>query len=115
MSPPRKPAPKKGNRAGNRPTGGSSRKPVPARGRTGPGGRGRSPQNQGPPVVGKRPSNPTFLAVVGLVWIAAAVGAALLIHRVWWPVPVICFAGVGFFYLRGAAGAYARRAGPDDE
>ena len=97
----------------------SNRKKRPASGRPGggrpstPPGTGKPPKGgrpaEGPPVVGKRPSNPTFLALVGLLWIAAAIGALLVLHRSWKLIPVVCFAGVGLLYLRGAAGAYLRR------
>jgi uncharacterized membrane protein len=64
--------------------------------------------------VGKRPSNPGFLAVIALMWFAAAIGAVFLIHKAWKPIPVIVFAGLGLLYLRGAAGAYSRREAPPD-
>lgn len=66
-------------------------------------------------MVGKRPSQPWLLFVVGLLWFGAAVGALVGIHRSWKIVPIICFAGVGFLYLRGAAGSYLRRPAPPDE
>src|SRR5438874_11791552 len=82
--------------------------------RPGPAGQ-RAPsvrQPQGPPVVGKRPSRPGFLAVAALLWFAAAIVAYFGLHTGWKLIPVICFAGVGFLYLRGAAGSYLRRPGP---
>jgi len=47
--------------------------------------------------------------VVGLLWVAAAIFALFALHTGWKLIPVICFAGVGFLYLRGAAGSYLRR------
>ncbi|MGH2717781.1 MAG: hypothetical protein ACRDJU_04280 [Actinomycetota bacterium] len=67
---------------------------------------------QGPPVVGKRPSNPGLLAAIAVMWFVAAVAVVFLIHEEWKIVPVIVFAGIGFLYLRGAAGAYSRREAP---
>jgi hypothetical protein len=89
----------------------------------GPGGRPKRPavtgtgrpgarQPEGRPVVGKRPSRPGFLAVCGLMWIAAAIFALFALHTGWKLIAVICFAGVGILYLRGAAGSYLRRPGP---
>jgi hypothetical protein len=63
-------------------------------------------------VVGKRPSRPGFLAVAAVLWFAAAIVAFFGLHTGWKLIPVICFAGVGFLYLRGAAGSYLRRPGP---
>ena len=79
--------------------------------RPGTAGKGTSGarQPQGPPVVGKRPSRPGFLAVAALLWFGAAVVAFFGLHTGWKLIPVICFAGVGFLYLRGAAGSYLRR------
>jgi hypothetical protein len=89
----------------------------------GPSGRSRPPaaagkgrpdarQPEGRPVVGKRPSRPGFLAVCGLLWIGAAIFALFALHTGWKLIAVICFAGVGMLYLRGAAGSYLRRPGP---
>jgi hypothetical protein len=82
--------------------------------RPGPPGKGTpgARQPQGPPMVGKRPSRPGFLAVAALLWFAAAIIAFFGLHTGWKLIPVICFAGVGFLYLRGAAGSYLRRPGP---
>ncbi|HEY2668676.1 MAG TPA: hypothetical protein VGK51_17735 [Actinomycetota bacterium] len=92
----------------------------PSRGGAGggkrPGAAGKGPpsarRSQGPPVVGKRPSRPGFLAVAAVLWFAAAIVAFFGLHTGWKLIPVICFAGVGFLYLRGAAGSYLRRPGP---
>jgi len=43
---------------------------------------------------------------------AAALFAYFGLHSSWKLIPAICFAGVGFLYLRGAAGSYVRRPGP---
>jgi hypothetical protein len=94
----------KGPRRG--PSGGSKPPSVAGKGRAGAG------RPEGPPVVGKRPSRPGFLAVLGLLWVAAAIFALFALHTGWKLIPVICFAGVGFLYLRGAAGSYLRRPGP---
>ncbi|HMC04789.1 MAG TPA: hypothetical protein VKJ83_04880 [Actinomycetota bacterium] len=95
-----------GGRA-NRGGAGRGKRPGPA-GTGAPGVR----QPQGPPVVGKRPSRPGFLAVLAVLWFAAAIFAYFGLHTGWKLIPVICFTGVGILYLRGAAGSYLRRPGP---
>ena len=95
-----------GGRA-NRGGAGRGKRPGPA-GKGAPGVR----QPQGPPVVGKRPSRPGFLAVLAVLWFAAAIFAYFGLHTGWKLIPVICFTGVGILYLRGAAGSYLRRPGP---
>jgi hypothetical protein len=65
--------------------------------------------NAGSPQIGRRPSNPSFLALVGLMWVVAGV-AALLKLRAGWKIAVgIVFIGIGLFYLRGAAMTVVRR------
>lgn len=75
---------------------------------------GKRPEDQGPPLVGKRPSNPGFLAAIAVMWFVAAIAAVFIIHAAWKAIPVIVFAGIGFLYLRGAAGAYSRREPPGE-
>jgi hypothetical protein len=74
-------------------------------------GPGRRPP-QGPPVVGKRPSQVAFLAACALLWFAAAAFAFFGLDAGWRLIPAICFAGIGILYLRGAAGSYLRRPAP---
>lgn len=102
--------------AKGRPPAGRGR-PAPGKGRTAPGkGRGTGGgAAQGPPVIGKRPSNPGFLAAVALMWFVAAIAAVFILHKEWKVIPVIVFAGIGLLYLRGAAGAYSRREPPEDK
>jgi len=76
------------------------------------GSRKRARPPVGPPVVGKRPSRPGFLAACALLWFGAAIFAFFGLHNGWKLIPVICFAGIGILYLRGAAGSYLRRPGP---
>jgi len=104
MSGSRKGGGKGGARGGRQPARPAAKKPAA---KAAP----RSPS--GPPVVGKRPSKPSFLAVIAILWFAAAVVALLGIHRGWRLIPVVCFAGVGLFYLRGAAASYLRRSRPE--
>lgn len=85
----------------------------PARPAAKPAAKAGPRQPSGPPVVGKRPSKPAFLALIAILWFAAAVVAFFGIHRGWHLIPVVFFAGVGLFYLRGAAGSYLRRGGPE--
>ena len=62
---------------------------------------------QGQP--GKRPSNPVFLLVLGLVWIACGVYAIVALSASWKVIPGIFFIGVGILFLRGAAVTFIRR------
>lgn len=78
-----------------------------------PARRGPPKLGNGPPVVGKRPSNPALLALVGLMWLAAAVAGYVGLHKSWKLIVIVVFAGIGLLYLRGAAGAYLRRGGSD--
>lgn len=61
------------------------------------------PPRGGPGQVGRRPSNPAFLALLGLVWIACGAVALLELHASWKLIPGIVFIGIGLFFLRGAA------------
>lgn len=58
---------------------------------------------------GKRPSNPAFLALLALVWIAAGVYAIVGLSASWKYIPGVFFIGVGILFLRGAAVAVRRR------
>lgn len=60
-------------------------------------------------MVGKHPSSPWLLGVVGFSWLAAATFALLRLHASWKLIPVVVFAGIGVLYLRGAAASYLRR------
>ncbi len=92
---------------------GPNRARTPARPPARPPARGPAKRPGPPPVVGKRPSRPLFLVVLALMWLGAAAGAFLGLHTGWKLIPVVCFAGIGLLYLRGAAGSYLRRPGPD--
>jgi hypothetical protein len=58
--------------------------------------------------VGKRPSNPTFLAVVGLAWIICGIAAFFVFKESWRIVVGVVFIGVGLYWLRGALATIAR-------
>jgi hypothetical protein len=60
---------------------------------------------------GKRPSNPTFLVLMALVWIACGVYAIVALDASWKLIPGIFFIGVGILFLRGAAVTVRRREG----
>jgi len=108
MSGSRKGGGKGGARGGRQPARPAAKKPAAKETQRKPAG-----SSAGPPVVGKRPSKPSFLALIALLWFAAAVVAFFGIHRGWRLIPVVAFAGVGLFYLRGAAGSYLRRPGAE--
>ncbi|MCL4423638.1 MAG: hypothetical protein M1115_10855 [Actinobacteria bacterium] len=59
--------------------------------------------------VGKRPSSPAFLAVLGVVWIAVGLVAAFGLHASWRLVPTVVAIGIGLFFLRGASATVLRR------
>ena len=62
-----------------------------------------------PEQVGRRPSNPSFLALIGLVWIACGIIALVKLSAGWKIIPGVVFIGIGVFFLRGALVALARR------
>ena len=62
-----------------------------------------------PDQVGRRPSNPSFLALIGLVWIACGIIALVNLSAGWRIIPGIVFIGIGVFFLRGALVTMARR------
>jgi hypothetical protein len=62
-----------------------------------------------PPQVGRRPSNPGFLLLLGLLWFGSGVVALLELHAAWRLIPGIVFIGIGLFFLRGAVTSANRR------
>jgi hypothetical protein len=65
-----------------------------------------------PAQVGRRPSNPAFLLLLGVVWVVCAVVAATGLHTSWRLIPTIGFAGIGLYFLRGGAVTLIRRGDP---
>lgn len=62
-----------------------------------------------PPQVGRRPSNPAYLAVVGALWVAVGI-IDIVRLKVGWRIAVgIVFIGIGLFFIRGAAMTVIRR------
>jgi hypothetical protein len=61
--------------------------------------------------VGRRPTNPAFLLLVALVWVAAGIFALVKFHASWKLIPVIVFFGIGLLYLRAAGTAFLRQTG----
>lgn len=59
--------------------------------------------------MGRRPSSPPLLMVVGLMWVAAGVIALFLMTANWRFVPAVAFAGVGLYFVRGASATILRR------
>ena len=53
-----------------------------------------------------------LLFVLVTLFVLVAIFALFALHTGWKLIAVICFAGVGILYLRGAAGSYLRRPGP---
>ncbi len=72
---------------------------------SGPAGTGQpKPMGQ----VGKRPSNPTFLAVVGLAWIICGIAAFFVFKESWRIVVGVVFIGIGLYWMRGSFATIAR-------
>lgn len=71
-----------------------------------------------PPTVGRRPSSPGFLAVVGVAWIACGLVELFALTASWRIAAAVVFFGIGLLFLRGASAAVLRRAQtrgtPDD-
>ena len=61
------------------------------------------------PVVGRRPSNPGFLLLLGVIWIVCGVVALVGLSASWKLIPAIVFIGIGGLFIRGAVSTLARR------
>lgn len=62
-----------------------------------------------PVQVGRRPSNPAFLLLVGVLWIAVGVVVMVAGSMSWRLIPGIVAIGFGLFFLRGAGATVLRR------
>ena len=70
----------------------------------------RKPPDQPPdPQVGRRPSQPGFLLLVGVVWIGCGIYALAGLTAGWKLIPGIVFIGIGLLFIRGAAQTVLRR------
>jgi hypothetical protein len=67
------------------------------------------PDPEEPVQIGRRPSNPFFLLIVGFMWVA--VGLIILFAATfrWRFVVAIVAIGIGLFFLRGAGATVVRR------
>lgn len=65
------------------------------------------PDNPGQ--VGRRPSRPSFLAIVSLMWIAAGVLTLAYLHASWKLIPAVVYFGLGLLYLRAAVASVMRQ------
>lgn len=74
-------------------------------------GRPSPGEDQPLPQVGRRPTKPSFLLLVGAMWAAAGFVALAALHASWKLIPVIVFFGIGLLYLRAAGTAYMRQTG----
>jgi hypothetical protein len=88
---------KQGPQGGATPTGASA---PPARGPARPDQPGQ---------IGRRPSSPGFLTLVGLMWVGVGVIIFVTMSWSWRLVPAILAGGIGFLFLRGAARTVIRR------
>jgi hypothetical protein len=81
------------------PKGGTSQPPA-----------GRQPISPDKPVqVGRRPSNPSFLLLLGVMWVAVGVIVMVAASFSWRFVLGIVAIGFGLFFLRGAGATVVRR------
>ena len=62
------------------------------------------------PQVGKRPSPPGLLFLIGAVWVVAGIVLIFALHSSWKLVPVVVSIGIGLLYIRGGITALARHA-----
>ena len=67
------------------------------------------PAPASPGQVGRRPSNPALIMLVGLIWVGCGVYALFSLTASWKLIPAILFVGIGLFFIRGAAATYVRR------
>jgi hypothetical protein len=84
------------------------RRPSPRR-PSKPRGRRAGRDADAPGQVGRRPSSPLFLLVVGVGWVACGIVAFVALTASWKLVPAIFFVGVGALWIRGAVTAAARQ------
>lgn len=68
-----------------------------------------SPPDQPTPAVGRRPSNPGFLLLLGAIWIVCGVIALVGLSASWKLIPGVVFIGIGALFIRGAATTVVRR------
>jgi hypothetical protein len=62
-----------------------------------------------PVQVGRRPSNPAFLLLLGVLWIAVGVVVMVAASFSWRFILGIVAIGIGLFFLRGAGATVVRR------
>jgi len=62
-----------------------------------------------PVQVGRRPSNPAFLLLLGVLWIAVGIVIMVAATFSWRFVLGIVAVGIGLFFLRGAGATVVRR------
>jgi hypothetical protein len=69
--------------------------------------RGFDPES--PFQVGRRPSSPLLLLIVGLFWIAAGLVVLFQMQAGWRFVPAVVAVGVGLYFIRGSSATVLRR------
>ncbi|HMC42085.1 MAG TPA: hypothetical protein VKI20_03675 [Acidimicrobiales bacterium] len=92
----------------NRRKPGGSRRGTTRRTTPGRGAR-RRPDVPAVSQVGRRPSSPAMLGLMGVLWVGAGIIAIISLHASWRLVPGIVFIGIGVLFLRGAAATVVRR------
>lgn len=69
----------------------------------------REPDPDKPVAIGRRPSSPGFLLLVGVMWLAVGVICFFNLHTSWRLIPSIFAVGVGVMFSRGAFATVLRR------
>ncbi len=62
-----------------------------------------------PVQIGRRPSNPAFLLLVGVLWLAVGVSVMVAEKFAWRFIVGIVAIGIGLFFVRGAGATVVRR------
>jgi hypothetical protein len=99
-------------RRGGRKGPGSGRatpKGRPQPSRPAPANRRRGFDPTQPYQVGRRPSNPLFLMLVGVMWVVVGIVALFGLHAGWRFVPAIVFVGIGLYFVRSSSATILRR------
>ena len=80
----------------------SSKTPAKADPKRGAAAKPGRQSGNGPGQVGRRPSRPGVLGLIGIMWIVVGVVELFVLDASWRFVPAIVCVGIGLFFLRGA-------------
>jgi hypothetical protein len=88
---------------------GSSGRVTPKGGPTNPPPGRRRIDPDAPVQIGRRPSNPAFLLLLAVLWIAVGIVVMVAASFSWRFIPGVVAIGFGLFFLRGAGATVVRR------